>query len=71
MSKRIAIMTFEVTRRSTENMHYEIIVHRGNRIVDQFEAPTMLQAEIKYENAGYRDALQSGQMIICPSGGAL
>jgi hypothetical protein len=68
VSRHIAIMTFEVTRRSTANMNYEI---RGTRIIDQFEAPTMLQAEIKYENAGYRDALQSGQMIICPSGGAL
>lgn len=68
----IAVQSFKVRRRSTDNMHWCITVENGSgQVLDKFTAPTMQEAERDFEQAGYRNALCFSQHIIfvIPRGG--
>jgi hypothetical protein len=51
---RTATKDFTVEENSTDDMWYRITVydHRGN-VVDMFHTPTMHEAQLNFEHAGY------------------
>ena len=60
-----AIRVYDVVEHSTENMWYEITVRYHGKIVASFVKPTMREARLAYEQAGYQPiAWREGSRIV-------